>query len=277
MPDWNAITRGARPSDPDAEAALFPKVPTERGTGQNPAIASSDECFAGVCDELSDADSGQMFPNSGEHCSQNTLAFLGTGRPNEIKDIGGLFPSSQCSHEKIEAGGKEDDKNRVPGLPDQAAGAAGARASTSRSRIRRTAAPLDPAACVWLIRWAEHCEEQSEPCDLAKLYARLRTLPTTEQRDRLRKRLTEAGLNPWRQLALPLPPDGKDCQLCRHNGSHVGRLDDGDRRRFWWACAKGYQMLVYYRASERIPLAPPECDSWEHWRSHDAGSDTGRR
>lgn len=268
MPDWNAITRGARPSDPVAKAALFPKVPTERGTGQNPSIASSDEGFAGVFENLDGTTPEQMFPKSGNTGSHNTTAFVGTGEGNGFNNLGSKFPCSHGSHEKIETGRNEDEKNRVSGLPDQAAGAAGARASTSRSRIRRTAAPLDPAACVWLIRWAERCEELSEPCDLAKLYASLRTLSATEQRNRLRKMLTDAGLNPWRQLALPMPSEGKDCQLCRHNSSYVGRLDDGDRRRFWWACAKGYQMLVYYRASERIPIAPPECDSWEHWRSH---------
>lgn len=273
MPDWDAITRGARTYEPDSGAVAFPNVPPPLGTSEKAENPSIDAGFPAFFNDLAEGVETPNVPKRWEQCSQSTMSYLGTFDPLKNKDLGQMFPCSQCSQEKIEGGQKEDEKDRGFTHSTQAAGGAGMRVSSSRSRIKTEPFPLDPAVCVWLVRWVEH----KETGDIADLYDSLGALPPNEQRNRMIKLMAEAGLNPWLLLALPLPPEGRECMQCQHFIGTVGRLDDGDRRRFWWACAKGYQMLVYARASERIATAPPECIQWERWKPGKSRQPAGQK
>ncbi len=53
--------------------------------------------------------------------------------------------------------------------------------------------------------------------------------------------------------------------MCVHLDSILDYVEGDERRRYRWKCKRGYLILEYGRATERIMLAPPECESWERF------------
>jgi hypothetical protein len=64
----------------------------------------------------------------------------------------------------------------------------------------------------------------------------------------------------------PEPAQGADCMRC-NNLTMRAEFHDGTRRRFFWRCSKGFELLEARNFAERVILAPPECDSFEQWQA----------
>lgn len=75
----------------------------------------------------------------------------------------------------------------------------------------------------------------------------------------------EVGIKPWEVLTLPAPSSGLDCTMCKHlTTQHFAPAPD-QRRQFHWACGLGFLILETGRATERIWIAPPECNNYQRW------------
>lgn len=46
----------------------------------------------------------------------------------------------------------------------------------------------------------------------------------------------------------------------------------GTRRRFWWRCTQGHELLEARRYGERVTIAPPECEAAGDFRPWQAGT-----
>lgn len=122
---------------------------------------------------------------------------------------------------------------------------------------------LHPSAVCLLLAWAEKIGVSME--ELAALLSGLGGIAPGEQVRHWHKVCLEAGLAPWRVLAQVADSEGMDCTLCKHLLSRF-YPEPNSRRRFHWGCALGYLVLEVGRGTERIWIAPPECQSWERWK-----------
>ena len=69
-------------------------------------------------------------------------------------------------------------------------------------------------------------------------------------------------------LLAALANTGTDCMSCANLRMRVEH-HDGSRRRFWWRCEKGYELLEGRHYGGRVLLAPPACDAargFEPWK-----------
>ncbi len=126
---------------------------------------------------------------------------------------------------------------------------------------------LHPAAVVLLLEYAKKASLQKH--FIIRALFDLDTMPPAEQFRTYHQACLAAGLKPWLLLTLPAPTSGHDCTRCSHltTRQYPGGADG--RRLFNWACDLGYLILETGRGSERIWIAPPECESWEWWRPTD--------
>lgn len=92
----------------------------------------------------------------------------------------------------------------------------------------------------------------------------LENLPPADQVKHWHGVCVGQGLKPWHVLCLPAPAWGDDCTRCKHLTTREEAIGE-DRRRCHWACNLGYLILEYGRGTERVHLAPPECERFERW------------
>lgn len=149
--------------------------------------------------------------------------------------------------------------------PEEIAGAA-AVPQAFRAEVREKgnySYRANPAAVLLLMAWAR--VKQATPEERAALLLDLENLPPADQVRQWHGACIQDGLKPWQVLCLPAPLSGDDCTMCKHLGSREEAIGE-DRRRFHWACNQGYLILEHGRGTERLYVAPPECDIWERWR-----------
>lgn len=60
------------------------------------------------------------------------------------------------------------------------------------------------------------------------------------------------------------PLSGLDCSTCA-NLQMRQEWRSGTRKRFFWRCTKGFELLQGRNYGERTILAPEECDAFEQW------------
>ncbi len=121
--------------------------------------------------------------------------------------------------------------------------------------------PLNPAAVCLVVAACEKANKTPE--EIGRNVLSLHRLAPAEQVRHWHKNCLAVGLAPWRVLTMDSPGEGKDCGMCVHLHSVHDYIEGDQRRNFRWACKLGYLILEYGRATERIMLAPPECDRWE--------------
>lgn len=121
---------------------------------------------------------------------------------------------------------------------------------------------LHPAAAILLIAYCRQLE--ISPQEQAEALIELGQLPPGEQVRRWQMACIQQGIEPWSVLSIQAPPKGADCSLCVHLLTRQYSGDNG-RRQFHWACGQGYLILETGRGTERIWIAPPECQSFERW------------
>jgi hypothetical protein len=63
---------------------------------------------------------------------------------------------------------------------------------------------------------------------------------------------------------IPSPLTGMECSGCDHLEMRDEILS-GTRRRFWWRCRLGYELLEGRRYGERVTISPPECNQFTQW------------
>jgi len=66
--------------------------------------------------------------------------------------------------------------------------------------------------------------------------------------------------------ALPSPLSGHDCMACDRLQMRE-EPQPGTRRRFFWRCGEGFELLQGRNYGERVVLAPPECDRFTPWKA----------
>ncbi len=121
--------------------------------------------------------------------------------------------------------------------------------------------PLNPAAVCLVVAACE--KTRKTPEEIGRHVLSLHHLKPAEQVRHWHMNCEAVGVVPWQVLTMTSPIEGKDCGMCAHLHSMMEYVEGEDRRRFRWACKLGYLILEYGRATERIMLAPPECESWE--------------
>ena len=62
------------------------------------------------------------------------------------------------------------------------------------------------------------------------------------------------------------PLRGLECNGCA-NLEMRDEWHTGTRRRFWWRCRKGYELLEARRYGERVTISPPDCEDFEQWKA----------
>jgi len=71
------------------------------------------------------------------------------------------------------------------------------------------------------------------------------------------------------QTPRPCPDtqsQGHECGSC-HNLSMVNHAPaEAHRRLFHWVCQAAHKPLAVGYGSERVLIAPPECQDWERWQ-----------
>jgi hypothetical protein len=122
--------------------------------------------------------------------------------------------------------------------------------------------PAHPAAVLLVMAWTR-LKQASMDERAAYLLALEGVAPADQVRQWHGVYLRE-GLDPWHVLYLPAPTWGDDCTKCKHLMTRHEAIG-GDRRRYHWACQHGYLILEHGRGTERVYIAPPECQSFERW------------
>jgi hypothetical protein len=67
------------------------------------------------------------------------------------------------------------------------------------------------------------------------------------------------------------PLEGLDCSGCNHLEMRE-EPQPGTRRRFFWRCKRGHELLEGRNYGARIILAPPECDEASDFRPWKSGT-----
>ncbi|MBS1185280.1 MAG: hypothetical protein H6R09_881 [Proteobacteria bacterium] len=180
---------------------------------------------------------------------------VGQAEASNSKDYRGFFASVPVVPPKNQWTGNDTEK---------IAGAGGApqqfRAELSEKGIAQNEA--NPAAVLLLMAWARVKQATRE--ERAAMLLDLEILPPADQVRHWHGVCLDAGLKPWHVLCLPAPRSGDDCTLCKHLTTRHEAIGE-DRRRYHWACDLGYLILEHGRGTERVYVAPPECQSFERW------------
>lgn len=121
---------------------------------------------------------------------------------------------------------------------------------------------LHPAAVILALAYCRTVKASSE--ERASILLSLHTVSPGEQVRYWSLACIEVGVKPWEVLMIPAPSSGLDCTMCKHLTTRQ-MAEKGGRRQFHWACGLGYLILETGRATERIWIAPPECQSFERW------------
>ena len=148
--------------------------------------------------------------------------------------------------------------------PEEIAGA-GVAPQSFRAEVSEKGNPLyqaNPAAVLLLMAWSRAKQASRE--ERAAMLLDLENLPPADQVKHWHGVCVGQGLKPWHVLCLPAPAWGDDCTRCKHLTTRVEAIGE-DRRRCHWACNLGYLILEYGQGTERVHLAPPECERFERW------------
>ena len=121
---------------------------------------------------------------------------------------------------------------------------------------------LHPAAVILVLAYCRKVKASNE--EKMSTLLNLETLSPGDQVRYWHSVCIEIGLIPWEVLMIPAPTSGLDCTMCKHLTTRQ-MAGNGERRKFHWACGLGYLILETGRATERIWIAPPECQSYERW------------
>lgn len=122
--------------------------------------------------------------------------------------------------------------------------------------------PAHPAAVLLVLAWS--CSKQASVDERAATLLDLEGMPPADQVKYWHRVCFLDGLKPWQVLYLPAPQWGDDCSMCKHLTTRHEAIGT-DRRRYHWACQHGYLILEHGRGTERVFVAPPECQSFERW------------
>lgn len=122
---------------------------------------------------------------------------------------------------------------------------------------------LNPVAVILALAYCRKVEADND--ETVSILLHLESTPPGEQVRRWHGSCLEVGVKPWEVLTLPAPLSGGDCTRCKYLTTRQ-MASDGERRQFHWACGLGYLILETGRGTERVWIAPPECQSWERWR-----------
>ena len=143
-------------------------------------------------------------------------------------------------------------------------GQKGDRAPGGGAAIERFA--LHPSAVILALAYCRKVKADND--ETVSILLHLETMVPGEQVRRWHGSCLEVGVKPWEVLTLPAPLSGGDCTRCKHLITRQ-MASDGGRRQFHWACGLGFLILETGRGTERIWIAPPECQSWGRWYPSD--------
>lgn len=121
---------------------------------------------------------------------------------------------------------------------------------------------LHPAAIILVLAYCKKVRASNDERISALLH--LETMKPGDQVKCWHLSCIEVGIKPWEVLTLPAPSSGLDCTMCKHLTTRQ-ITSHNERRRFDWACGLGYLILETGRATERIWIAPPECNNYQRW------------
>lgn len=259
--DWNALIDQAEPPALGTPAAPVSGTPEGGGDTANGGMVGTAPADGNGEDSRSfpssNSDLFPPVPTKTEVCS-HLADTEKTFHNNALCNLFPLFPVFPLKNSGREVQTGETDTPGAAGRPENPR----ARNGGVRGTARAIRYPLHPQATTLTIAWARAAE-----ATLPELVAFLAGLTKDPMPDQLRvvgDLCRERGLVPWKLLTYPSPGEGAECMGCKHMTSANGYLD-GSRRYFRWACGKGYQIMEYARESERVAIAPPECESWDRW------------
>lgn len=180
---------------------------------------------------------------------------VGQAKASNGEAFGGFLASVPVVPVKKQWEGKE---------PEEIAGA-GVAPQPFRAEVGEKGNTLyeaNPAAILLLMAWIK--AKQASKQERAAMLLDLETLPPAEQVRHWHMACVQEGLKPWQVLCLPAPLSGDDCTWCKHLTTKEEAIGE-DRRRYHWACSLGYLLLEHGLGTERVLVAPPECESFERW------------
>jgi len=172
-------------------------------------------------------------------------------------------PSDKRRAEGVSDSGQveETEKDSKPG--ELAPAAAGPQNLCAQIKTESAGSfPAHPAAVLLVMAWSRL--KKASATERAALLLDLEGIPPAEQVKHWHSVCTRDGLKPWHVLCLPAPSWGDDCTKCKHLTTR-DEAASNDRRRWHLACQHGYLILEHGRGTERVHIAPPECQSFERW------------
>ena len=160
---------------------------------------------------------------------------------------------------KKQGRGKEEEKERGAALAPQSFCANVDEKGNSHNEA-------NPAAVLLLMAWARVKKATRE--ERAALLIALEDMKPAEQVRHWHGVCVGDGLKPWHVLCLPASMSGADCTRCQHLTTRHEAIGC-DRQQYHWACDLGYLILEHGRGTERVWIAPPECNSFGRWYPSD--------
>jgi len=214
-------------------------VPNIQNTAKQPETPATQgmktDIGGGTTPEVGHSGHNENTPDLDEVCPPNPLQHKGFGELGTVGTLGTVALQ----------GGDTETGYRAPG-----GGAV------------RDEFALHPSAAILLIAYCKAMDIDSK--EQAYQLVELGQLPPDEQVRLWQTACIDIGLEPWQLLTIPASLEGRDCSLCSHLLTRQYD-EDGKRRQYHWACGKGYLILETGRGTERIWIAPPECQSFERW------------
>jgi hypothetical protein len=205
--------------------------------------------------ESKDGAGWEQFPPKTGACSHYCRG--GESNPNNsLSNLFPLFPLFPRPETRLGLEGQEKAP-WVAGRPDQI---------RARNEGGQRRFPLHPAGVVLCLAWCDVVGADAD--ERAAALEAMTTTPPAEQVKQWHGVCVAQGLKPWELIYTKAPAEGTECGNCKHLTSREYRHLD-ERRRFHWACALGYLLHEYGSGSERVWIAPPECESWERWYPSD--------
>ena len=160
-------------------------------------------------------------------------------------------------------------KKQGRGKREEKSGGAAAQPQDFRAEVSdgfSTTHPAHPEAVLLVMAWSRLKQYPSD--ERSALLLNLETMSPAEQVRHWHGVCVNDGLKPWHVLCLPARLSGSDCTLCRHLTTRFEAIGEG-RRCYHWACDLGYLILESGRGTERIWIAPEECESFDRWYPSD--------
>ncbi len=261
MLNWDSLI----PTNPPPDAAEVGQPETPAGHQEN---ATSGHVQTSSPDTQAGHDLQEKAANLLNYCANVPVC------PSEKRPVSHLDESDKSMNIK-------EKTARVPDVPDVPVILQGGRCSdlensahgggaevgnlASENEGSSVSYPLNPAAVCLVVAACKRSPRNLTPEDMGRHILSLHRLSPAEQVRHWHGVCLKQGLAPWRVLSFDSPGEGKDCGMCVHLDSILDHVEGDERRCYRWACKLGYLILEYGRATERIMLAPPECESYERF------------